>query len=272
MVGRSQFPVLKAQYQNKKSANVATVTSFTTDKKGIVDFDHGEMFGIGQGETTVTASYTDLFGNSFNTTFQAKSSYFPFDPQFICANVVGQGTYNLLNTGDAYFKFAKDNQMGWNYNAPVDMSDYRYLVIKYRSKPTADFYLTIYTAAGISGTSHTTDALPRDTAVVIDLQQAKNTSATKKNQALNTKSVYMVTFSSAVANKYIKIKDMFLTNDLKDVGEVRVDDLVARPKSTRVTVANLSGQVLRRNVERHAALKGLPKGIYIVDGQKRIVR
>lgn len=272
MVGRSQFPVMKAQYQNKKSANVATLTSFATDKKDIVDFDHGEMFGIGQGETTVTASYTDLFGNNFNTTFKAKSSYFPFDPQFICANVVGQGTYNQLSSGDASFKFAKDNQMGWNYVTPVDMSDYRYLVIKYRTKPTTDLYLAIYTAAGISGTSHTTDALPRDTVVIVDLQQAKNTSTSKKNQALNTKSVYMVTFRSGTANKTVKIKDMYLTNDLSDLGEVGVNDLVARPKSTRVTVANLSGQVLRRNVERDAALKGLPRGIYIVDGQKRIVR
>ena len=273
MVGRSQFPQLNVVYKDKNSANVAMHTTFIPDTAGVVDFANGEMFGIGQGQATVAASYTDLFGNTFDTSFKAVSSYFPFEAQYISPSIVGQGTYKKLVNG-GYFKFTKDNQMGWNYINPVDMSEYRYLVIQFGSKPSTDIFLTLYTLPGINGTCHTTEALPRTMEVVIDLQEAKNTSYAKKGQPLDTKNIYMVTLRSGTANKAISISDIYLTNDIEDeTGIISIDKgSMANAQRKAVNVYNLSGQQVRHNVGRKDALQGLPAGIYVVDGKKCMVR
>ena len=40
----------------------------------------------------------------------------------------------------------------------------------------------------------------------------------------------------------------------------------------QVTVYGLTGVALRKNVNRTEALKGLPRGIYIIGGRKYVVR
>jgi hypothetical protein len=39
-----------------------------------------------------------------------------------------------------------------------------------------------------------------------------------------------------------------------------------------VNVYTLSGQLVRQNMQRGKAVQGLPAGIYVVDGEKVIVR
>jgi hypothetical protein len=66
---------------------------------------------------------------------------------------------------------------------------------------------------------------------------------------------------------------MFLSNDEKynttGITELNTD---RRQQTNRVNVYTLGGQCVRSSVERGEATRGLPAGIYVVDGKKIIVR
>ena len=272
LVGNYLQPVINATFQDKHTADVTTVTSMTAETPGIVEFYRGQIYGIGQGSTTVNASYTDLLGNKQETTFTARSGYFPLDPLYVNNHVVGEGTYRQ-NTTNGVFKFSKDGQMGWVYDHDIDMSAYRFLVINLFTKQTADAHLNIYTTENLKGACYSSPKFGDAMQVVIDLQEAKYTSATSKNNPLNTKKVRMVTFTGANDGKTLAIKEMFLTNDSQydTTGIVEASTLNLLP-TAKVCVYTLSGQLVRSDVDRNRATIGLPAGIYIVGGTKALVK
>ena len=111
MVGSKAVPVINATYADAHKAVVSDVAVYNAAEKGIVDFQNGQMIGVGQGMTTVEATYTDVLGNVLSASFNAKSSYFPFDYPFVRNNIAGTGTYTK-NTSNSVFKFtSSDSQM-----------------------------------------------------------------------------------------------------------------------------------------------------------------
>ncbi len=271
MIGSWRLPVVTATYADKHTANVTAVTSFTAENEGIVEFYNGQMLGVGQGSTLVTASYTDLFGNVCTTPFTAKASYFPFDAQFVQNTITGNGTYKQ-NTSSSVFKFVSaDNEQGWVYDDFVDMSGYRYLVIKLNQRQAANAQVNLYISTNLKGACCSVPLSTTELQTVVDLKSAVYTSTTSKGRSLDLTKVRMVTLSGSVANKQLTVNSMFLSND-SQYAPTGIADLVAQPVSETVSVYTLAGQQLRHNVLRSEALRGLPAGIYVVDGKKIMVR
>ena len=231
---------------------------------------NGQMIGTGQGKTKVTANYTDLYGNSFTTSFTAISSYFPLDYAHVRNNVVGTGTYKR-NSNSGSFTFADtSNQMGWVYDNPVDMSGYRFLVVQLTAKQSAKAQVNLYISDKTSGACTSVPLATDATETVIDLSQATYTSKTSNGKPLATEKIRMVTFSAGVANKTLNIKEFFLTNDPKYDA---IRDVSLRPSADApVNVYTLHGQLLRQHVTPRQATQGLPAGIYVVGGRKVIVK
>lgn len=271
MVGTWRMPIINATYTDKHTADVAAVSSFTADVEGIVEFREGKMLGIGQGSTAVTVNYTDVLGNKQEASFTAKSSYFPFDAQYVRNDVAGTGSY-IKNANYSQFKFTtKDSQQGWVYDANTDLSAYRFLVIKLYSKPAGPVYVNLYTTDKVTGACCTIPLSTTDAQTVIDLSTAVYTSTTNKGKPLDTKKIRMVTFTVETAGRVLNLKEMFLSNDSQyDV--TGITETPAAPYASKVSVYNLSGQQVRSGVSRGNALEGLAPGLYIVDGRKVLVR
>jgi hypothetical protein len=272
MIGGWGVPLLKATYADNHTAYVADQTTIVPEQDGIVEFHHGRMLGTGQGSTPVKATYVDPLGNSVETTFTAKSSYFPFDYQYVRSDLKGSGTYRN-NTASAVFKFNEANsQMGWVYNANVDMTGYKYLVIRLLQKQTADAHLNIYTTQSLTGACYSSPKFDSRQEIVIDLDTCKYTSAANKGKDLNRKTVRMITFTGALANKTLALSEMFLSNDPKydTTGILDVERSTFNAQRSKVNVHTLSGQLVRSGAPRATALQGLPAGVYIIDGHKVI--
>jgi len=270
MVGGWLSPGIKATFLDKHTEYVTPMTNFQPEEDGIVEFQSGQLFGVSEGSTLVRASYTDVLGNQVDTSFTARVSYFPFDPQYISTSIVGQGTYRQ-NSSNSVFKFSENGQMGWVYPHAVDMSDYKYLVIKLYQKQTADVQLNIYPSINLNGACYTTGKFGDDLQIVIDLEAAKYTSKSSKGKPLNRKNIRMVTFSGAKVNKLLVLTDIFLSNDSQydSTGIVEVNSLPAT--EPKVDVRTLSGLLVRHGVSRREAVRGLPVGIYIVGNRKVII-
>ena len=274
LIGGWCSPGITATFADRHTENVTTQTFFEPDSLGVVDFKNGQMVGVGQGTTRVKASYTDLLGNQVDTSFTAKAGYFPLDAQFISTDLAGTNTFSRYSSY-GQFKFSADGQAGWAYSSAVDMTAYKYLVVQLYKKQTANAHLNIYTTTKLTGSCFSSEKFGDSLTICINLDSARYTSKTNNGKILNRKSVRMVTFTGEVANKMLYIKDMFLTND-SQYDPTGVVDFVAAPKqdnaSAIVSVYTLSGQLLRRSVPRQQATRGLPAGVYVIDGKKVIIK
>ena len=262
MIGEKAVPALKATYADKHTEIVNDYATFVPEEAGIVEFYDGQMLGVGQGSTTVNASYTDVLGNTVEKSFVAKSGFFPFDNKYVRNDFVGSGTYKN-NSTSAVFKFTKANsEMGWHYSANVDMTGYKYLVIELMSKQTAGANVNIYTSENLKGACYSSPQFGNAMEIVIDLDTCKYTSTTNKGKALNRKTVRMVTFKGTETGKLLTIKNMFLSNDSK-YDTTGIITLTNDQREERQGVFDLQGRRMARPTK---------PGFYIINGRKVIIK
>lgn len=282
LVGGYCSPGITATYKDKHTEVVTAQTVFTPEDGSVVEFRNGQMAGLSQGKTRVTATFTDLFGNQVDTAFTARSGYFPLDAQYIKTDLAGTGTYKFTSTTSAeygLFKFTtKDSQMGWVYDAKHDFSGFHYLVINQRYKPTGSNSINFYITKSVKGARCevpiTADAVRTETGfqTVVCLDTLKYTMGNNKGKPLNLKSINMVTFTTTAANKSLYITDMLLTTEDPTTGIVDVAWQREAQQRQTVNVYTLSGRMVRRAVSRKDALQGLPAGLYLMEGRKVLVK
>ena len=272
MTGSWALPTVKATYADNHTAWVNDVTVFQPEEEGIVEFYNGQMLGVGQGSTKVTASYTDLLNNKVETSFTAKSSYFPFDYAYVRPDIAGKGTYNKTSTA-AVFRFTdKASEQGWVYSSNVDMSDYKYLVIRLTQKQTANAYLNIYTSDKTTGPCYSSGSFGDKTELVFDLSALKYTAPkTSEGKALNTKTIRMVTFKTGAASKSLSVKEMFLTNDERFTpsGIVEIEEM---RNEENEKVYDLQGRRVANGQWSMVNGQWLKKGLYIINGKKVLIK
>ena len=200
-----------ATYADNHTRNVTPMVTYDASTAGVATFKNGQVTGVKEGLTAVTANYKDKKGNVVQSTFNVNSTFFPYEARFVNPYIVGFGKYNEQSRA---MRPAADGQVGWQYPAAVNMSNYKYLVVKLKQKQTCNAHLNIYTtAAGTAGDCYSSPDFGDDTQIVISLNDVKyNDGGSKNGRALNTKNVYTVSFWGN-GNGIIVLKEIFLTND-----------------------------------------------------------
>jgi beta-xylosidase len=258
MVGNNALLEIVATYRDGHTANVASQANYTVDNPSVVEISSGRIRGLGEGTSRVQANYTDPMGNEQSLTFTVRSTFFPFDKQYINTSLFSQGTYNEKTHT---FRPGQYGQMGWEYPNGADFSDYKYLVIKL-SATSSGSHLNIFTENSIWSPCYSTGDFGSKTQIVVNLQTAKYTSdGDKKGKALETKNIRIVCFWGNGAQD-IKVKDIYLTNN-SDYSPNSIDAVRLIPVSDG-RVYDLQG----RRVNSGA----LEKGVYIKDGKKIMIK
>jgi len=278
MMGGSNSSGIVATYKDKHTESVTSKCSYEPETPGIVELTRGQIKALSLGKTRVAVSFTDDFGNKLDTAFTARVSYFPFDQQYVTTafSGAGEGTfkfYDSTSTGDyALFKFpTTDTYIGWAYSKKIDLSSYHYMVIKFKTKPTTDFTFNIHIASKVTAT-HCAVPLGKTLEQVISLDTLKyTTSGSNYGKAVTRKSISMVTFASKTANKNLYISEILLyADDPTGINEVAWKQ--ERLQRQTVSVYTMSGRMVRHAVKRSEALQGLPAGLYLMDGEKVLVK
>ena len=269
MIGNTSMLQIIANYRDGHSENVAAQTKYQIDNNEVVEIQSGKLRGLAEGTANVTALYTDPLGHELKSTFTVRSTFFPFGAQHINTSLFAQGTYNEKTRT---FRPGQWGQMGWEYPNGADMSAYKYLVVKLKQTQNCDAHLNIFTANSIWSDCCESPAFGTKKQIVINLQTAKYTSGNKKGQALDTKNIHIVDFW-ANGNGTIVVDQMYLTNNADYSPQVPADIAgVVENQPQRVNVYSLSGQLIRHQVYKEEATKGLSSGIYIVNGKKIIIK
>ena len=270
-IGALYSPHVVATFMDKHTENVSTQTIYQSESPDTVEVYNGQLRGLKQGSSLITAQYIDMLGNSLTTSFTANATYFPFGQEDVKV-ISGTGEYNEKN--NHRFKPGKNGRIGWVYDTPIDVSDYKYLVINLKNINTVG---RLYIMPNVSSVYYESETFDKETftgatkQVVIDLQNAKYTSSKKKGLPLDLTNISKICFSGDGSGYgYIFVSEMFFSND-DQYDMTGITEMAATPNN-KVNVYTLAGQLLQKGVSRSEAVKSLPAGIYVIGNKKVIVR
>ena len=258
LVSRTAALPLMATFETGRIENVAAKATYEVEQPNTVEIKNGMMSALRAGHTQVTATYTDIFDNAVSTTFPVDVRFFLFDKEYVDIAIGGAaGVYNESNHA---MRPSADGKIGWLYNTPVDMSDYKYLVVKLREAQTCGAYLSIYTGNNLSGNGFSTEPFDTSTQIVVDLSAACNTTGPQKGQPLDTKNVHAVCFGgNGAGTGHMIVSDIFLTNS-EDYNPTGINNLTTTPTNDKDAWYSLDG--------RRLMSEPTTSGIYIYKGKK----
>jgi hypothetical protein len=257
MPGTSKIITLNAKFMDGHTEDVSSSAKYTITGDNI-SINGGKIIAQGIGDATVAITYTDPMGNVFTSNMTVSVTYFPFSASSVSTSLFQNNNYN---ESSRTFTMTVNGQCGWQYNNGVDMSAYKYLIIKLDKVPTCGAKLFMFNSNSIWSTGTSTPI--NSTRAIIALKSLRKSDGT----IFDPSKVYIVSFwASSVGT--IDINDMYLTNNTDysrpttDINDIETD--------SNVDVYTISGVKVRSNVLKENATKNLPAGIYIV-GHKKIV-
>ena len=264
-IGALYAPHVVATFLDKHTENVSTQSLYESGSPEVVEIYNGQLRGLKQGSSVIKASYTDLLGNNMEASFTANATYFPFGQDDV-KNIKGSGTYTEKNH---IFVPSKSGWVGWTYDTPIDISDYKFLVVKLTTMTsnTPNYGVVIRPKSNTSRWHIST--LTKTKQMVIDLQSILYTTTAGKGTAVDLTNISTIALTSdASGTGKLFVSEMYLTND----DPAGVDELSVTPNNGKVNIYSLGGQLLQKGVNRSEAVKSLPAGIYVIGNKKVIVR
>ena len=258
MIGLSKALELTATFKDGHTENVAAKAKYEISDPEALDIQSGMVIGRKNGRVSVKATYTDPMGNVLTVSFTASSTFFPWGEEYVNTTLFGDGTYREATR--AFFP-GVNGQMGWVYENGVDMSGYKYLVLKLDKVQKVNAAVNIYPQNSIWGNCYS-QPIGDATTVVIPLQEIEYTSGDAVGEPVNTANIMIVALYAG-SNGVIDVSDAYLTNndDYSPEG-VSVNSIHAAPEEADGPIYNLQGMRVDR----------MTKGVYIRNGKKILVK
>ena len=234
-----------ATFQDGHTEDVTGWLSFAV-QEGDVVFNDDCLSQRYEGTGIVEATYTDFARSSKSATVHMRSRFMPLTAGSL-TQISGTMTYD---EADQALTLTTNGQAGWVFDTPVDMSEYRYLVVALKEPQTCNAKVKVHPKSTTS--SGYTRSIDTDTLVVIDL-----TDLQYSNKKVSPDAIGAVTFKFSHKGT-LRIADIYLSND-EFLSGVSATGTVSNAVADK-RIYNLQGQ-------RLAAPR---PGIYIQNGKKYI--
>ncbi len=247
---------LKANYADGHTQEISDQATFVIDNPAIVSIDKGYIKGLTAGVTKMTATYSKngkQYQAIFNITVNARE-FFSFKKEDIREFFGETGTYN---ESTRTFHPAQWGQMGWQYTDGVDMSAYKYLVVKLKVAQNCSAHLNIFPQNSIWGSNYQSEDFGNKTTIIIKMSDVA--------AQIDTKNIHIISFWTNGTGDVV-VDDIYLTNN-DDYSKTTGICTIQREIENDM-VYNLQGV----KVGTRGELKSLPRGIYIIGGKKVVVR
>ena len=250
-IGKGQKLELMATFEDGHTEDVAYMAKYEIENTEVADIKDGEVRGLSQGCTEVKAIYTDPVGKVSSLSFTLNSTCFPFSEEFIETALFGNGTYR--EAARAFFP-GENGQMGWKYTYGLDMSGYKYLVLKLDKVQKVGACIMLYTENNI-WSDCCQYPVGEEVLVAVPLHDITYTSGELQGEPVDVSHVMIVALYAGQGG-VIDVADMYLTNN-EDYSSDAVSVFSVKSKTSKADgiVYDLSG--VRMN-----GTDNLPKGIY----------
>ena len=249
--GLSSIFAIYATDADGKQYNVTRKCTFTSDNPDVADVDGIKMIAKGfSGETTVHVTFQDQSGNTVTSDIKVSIELFPFTASGFNPSISGSGSFTEKTHS---LKTSKDGFGGWQYADGIDISEYKYLVVRLRLASSAKPTVRLYNTTDANGDYYEYE-MQRTKEAVIELAGLK----TIGGKNLNLKKIRMIGFSSN-GSAAMYVTEVFLSND----GETPATGIInLQNDAPSYGTYDLMG----RKTDSPA------KGIYIIDGKKVLVK
>jgi hypothetical protein len=244
---------LKAVYADGHTQEICDQATYTFDDPTIASANKGYIKGQTPGSTKVTATYIDKKGQQYQTTFNVTviaRDFFSFKQDDV-VSIHDNCTYNESTRA---FTMAPYGQIGWKYPEGIDISGYKYLVVKLKQAQNIGTEIRIFPVNTIWNADEYIKALS-GTMTVAKLSEVN----------FDLSKVYIIDFWSRGGTIYVD--DVYLTNN-DDYSKQTTDITTIQREIENDVVYNLQGV----KVGLRSELKSLSRGIYIIGGKKVVVR
>ena len=244
---------LKAVYADGHTQEICDQATYTFDDPTIASANKGYIKGLSAGSTKVTATYSDKKGQQYQTTFNVTVNARDFF-SFKQSDVISIWDNCSYNESTRAFTMAAYGQIGWKYPEGIDISGYKYLVVKLQQEQNIGGEIRIFPVNNIWGAGEYIKAL-----------SGKMTVVKLSEVTFDLSKVYIIDFWSRGGTIYVE--DVYLTNN-DDYSKQTTGITTIQREIENDVVYNLQGvKVGSRN-----ELKSLPRGIYIIGGKKVVVK
>ena len=250
---------LKANYADGHTQEICDQATYAFDNSAIASANKGYIKGQTPGSTKVTATYTGKKGQQYQTTFNVTVNareFFSFKKEDIREFFGDTGTYDEATRT---FHPGQWGQMGWQYDEGVDMSSYKYLVVKLKTPQNCSAHLNIFPQNSIWGSCYQSEDFGSKTMIVIKM-------ADVAAAQIDTKNIHIISFWTNGTGDLV-VDDVYLTNN-DDYSKQTTGITTIQRKIENDVVYNLQGV----KVGSRSELKSLPRGIYIIGGKKVVVK
>ncbi len=224
---------IMATMESGATQNVASQCSYTITDESVATIVSGRIVAQSPGETEITATYTDVVGNTGSLTFTVTVDYFPLTTDAFNASISGEGTFRLIS-GIGSLTTAEDGFGGWEYTSGVDLSAYNYIVVKLRRTATCSPTFSLFDENNYWSTPYTVD-LTGQTTAVIDLHNMEKEDGTMCDPS----HLYIIGFGSS-GSSAIYITDVYLSDDGENV--TAVESVSAQVGGCRYEYFTLDGR------------------------------
>ncbi|MFO8002051.1 MAG: family 43 glycosylhydrolase, partial [Marinilabilia sp.] len=258
LVGSYKTLNIKAHFRDGHSENVASDVKVFNPNPEVVEIVHGQIIAKSSGQATIDATYEGKLGEVQTIQFNVESSFFPLTKELFNPSIWEEGTFNEetgeLITGTYGFG-------GWQYENGIDISDYKFLVVKLKEPTSSGASFRIFDENSYWSEPFKYD-VGSETEIIVDLNRM-----TKEvdGQVLDVESshIYIAGFWSN-GGEPIYIDDVYLSNSDDYDTAVEETYLEEIDENDIVDVYSITGVMLRSGEKRKNATQGLRTGVYIV--------
>jgi len=226
---------------------------------------NGFLEALKDGSATITASYKGTLGEQKQIVFTVKTTTFPLTNELFNPSIYSTGTFNetskTLKTGQYGFG-------GWVYNSGVNLSAYKYLIIKLGATNTSGASFRIFDENNY-WTGCATYDFGVNKQINIDLASMYRSGSTTK---IDPSHLYIIGLWSTGGSDIV-ISNVYLTNSTDYSNPTAIEDIfnTGTNENELIDVYNIIGMKIQSQMKRSEMIKNLPPGLYIVGKRKVMI-
>lgn len=275
LMGTNKTVRMLATFGDGHTEDVTTRVQVENTNPNVIKFINGQLIALKEGVADITATYEGALGNPVTTQFQVTSKMFPLTNELVNPKIWGNGSFDETTKKLTVTQYGFG---GWEYSNGVDLSNYRYLMVKLKQRPASnvDVSFRIFDQSSYWSTCAMFDWASESSSdgktlrVRLQSMDRPVSNDSEERVDLDPSHIYRVGFWVG-ANTSLYIDDVYLDGIIDDntaIDEVHQDSY---DPNEIVDVYSIMGLKVRAKIARKNATIGLPAGVYIVGRQKVVV-
>jgi len=255
---------LTAVFEDGHTQDISFRATYEISNPEAVRMTNGFIETIKDGTATITASYKGTLGQQKQVTLHITSTSFPLTKELFNPSIYSTGTFNettkALRTGQWGFE-------GWAYSNGVNLSAYKYLVVKLASSTSSGTSLRLFDENSYWAGAATYDFGSKKQ-LNVNLATMYRSGTTTK---VDPSHLYIIGMWSTGGSDIV-FSDVYVTNNTDYSKPTALEDVIDAHATENeiVDVYNIMGMKIQSQIKRSEMRKDLPTGLYIV-GRKKVM-